>query len=95
MYLWPEGVSRNLWPYALKYVCDIRNKFRCYQDSTPENLFSGVDSFASSHIQQLHPFGCPVYVLDDHLQGSLGTQIARGRLFRTFSASRSKCSSGS
>jgi hypothetical protein len=39
MYLWPEGVRRNLWPYALKYVCDIRNKFRCYQDSTPEQLF--------------------------------------------------------
>jgi hypothetical protein len=31
MYLWPEGVSRNLWPYALKYVCDIRNKFRCHE----------------------------------------------------------------
>jgi hypothetical protein len=69
MYLWPEGVSRNLWPYALKYVCDIRNKFRYHETLTPENLFSGVSSFTPSNVSQLHPFGCPVYVLDDRLQG--------------------------
>jgi hypothetical protein len=69
IYLWLEGVSRNLWPYALKYVCDIRNKFRIHSDSTPENLFSGVTLFKASNIQHLHLFGCPVYVLDDRLQG--------------------------
>lgn len=70
IYHWSEGISRFFLPYALKYACDVRNKYRYYRNSTPENIFSGVTSFDPSKLQCLQPFGCPVYVLDDGLQGN-------------------------
>ncbi len=57
-------------PYALKYACDLRNKYRYYRNSTPENIFSGVTSFDPSKLQCFQPFGYQVYVLDDGLQGN-------------------------
>jgi hypothetical protein len=68
---WPEGVSKNLWPFALKHACNIRNRVRSVLGKTPEEILSGVSSSFTSDISQYHPFGCPAFVLDARLQGSL------------------------
>lgn len=69
IHLWPDGVSKNLWPYALRYACLLRNRVRLKDGSTPEALFSRTKQQSSVNLSQFHPFGCPAYVLDDRLQG--------------------------
>jgi hypothetical protein len=71
---WPDGVTKNLWPFALKYACNIRNKVRSNNGCTPEEKFSNMPS-SYIDIAQFHPFGCPVYVLDARLQN--GNKIPR------------------
>ena len=72
---WPDGVSKNLWPFALKYACNIHNKVRSNDGHTPEEIFSGMPSSSYVDLTQFHPFGCPVYVLDARLQ--TGNKIPR------------------
>jgi hypothetical protein len=57
-------VTKNLWPFALKYAC---NKVWSTNGCTPEETFSSLPS-SYIDIAQFHPFGCPVYVLDAQLQ---------------------------
>jgi hypothetical protein len=72
---WPNGVSKNLWPFAIKYACNIRNRVRSFDGKTPEEKFSGAPSTFTTDVSQYHPFGCPAYVLDARLQG--GNKIPR------------------
>jgi hypothetical protein len=72
---WPDGVSKNLWPSALKHACNIRNKVHSKEGRTPEELFAGMPSSSYVDLTQFHPFGCPVYVLDARLQ--TGNKIPR------------------
>ncbi len=65
---WPDGVTKNLWPFALKYACLIRNRVRASNGHTPEELFASLPTASYIDITQFHPFGCPVYVLDACLQ---------------------------
>lgn len=39
MHMWPDGVSRNLLPYALHYACQIQNKVQLKDGSSPEEVF--------------------------------------------------------
>ena len=63
---WPDVISANLWPYALREANETLN-------STPSKvtgkiahqLFAGTD--APPVIRHFHPFGCPTYILDDSL----------------------------
>ncbi len=66
---WPEGVSKNLRPFALKHACNVRNRVRSSNGTTPEELLSRAPSSFTSDLSQYHPFGCPAYVLDARLQG--------------------------
>lgn len=64
---WPDAVSTHLWPYALRHAneCINNTPFKDKQHS-PIELFSGMRQ--TSNLLQLHPFGCPAYVLDDLMQ---------------------------
>jgi hypothetical protein len=71
---WPAAVFANLWPYALQHDCMIHNKVRVRLDrdlKTAEELFSGTER--QVELTDLHPFGCPVYVLDSKLQSGNGS----------------------
>ncbi len=78
---WPEGVSKNLWLFALKHAYNICNRVRSSNGKTPEEVLSGVSSSFTSDLSQYHPFGCPAYVLDARFQGN--SKIPHGSLALT------------
>ena len=65
---WPQAITANLWPYALRMANDVLNsspRLKSKQDfgtRTPVEIFSG--SQVSCNPKHWHPFGCPVYALD-------------------------------
>ena len=66
---WPEAITPNLWPYAIKMANEVLNDTPNMLD--PERR-SAVQIFsrAKVHHNSKHQktFGCPVYVLDNSLQ---------------------------
>ena len=66
---WPDAITANLWPYAIRAANDTVNNTPCapldYQ-LTPVQAFSG----STVDVNPIHwqPFGCPVYVLTEALQ---------------------------
>jgi hypothetical protein len=63
---WPEAVTTRLWPYALRYAAEVRNRLVDKKDgSSPLERFSSVK--VNSNLKDLHTFGCPVYALDSRL----------------------------
>ena len=66
---WPQAAKPDLWPFAIDHAVYIWNRL-------PNSLtkLSPLEHFTSSifpnhhHLQCLHVFGCPVYVLDPKLQ---------------------------
>jgi hypothetical protein len=64
---WPSTINAHLWPYALRLAFESLNKSPTPKHKkTPRELFTG--SNIHPKINQDHPFGCPVYALDGHLQ---------------------------
>jgi hypothetical protein len=64
---WPNAISVNLWPYALRNATDIRNATTNEKGKkTPVTAFARVER--ESRLTSFHPFGCPVYVLDARMQ---------------------------
>lgn len=64
---WPAAVTANLWPYAVRKACDSLNKSpRPLTKVSPVEMFSGVS--VMPNCKHEHPFGCPAYALDGHLQ---------------------------
>ena len=72
---WPQAVTANLWPYALHHAARLRNNLSS-NPSSPLQLFTKA-SYLKSKVQDRmfwksqHTFGCPVFVLDAPLQGSV------------------------
>ena len=69
---WPDSVTTNLWPYAVRTANDAINNTPSMQDGerrTPTEIFS--KSKVASNPKHWKAFGCPVYVLDNSLQGQL------------------------
>lgn len=77
---WPEAVNVHLWPAALKHYTNVRNSMPTqfidgkrigntepdrYEQSSLSR-FSGTE--VEPNLDHFHPFGCPVYVLEDSLQ---------------------------
>jgi hypothetical protein len=68
---WPDAITTNLWPYAVRMANDVLN-------ATPSAKFPDgripLSSFSKSRvtINPIHwqPFGCPVYVLSSAKQTS-------------------------
>ena len=66
---WPEAITTMLWPFALQYVVKIHNIFHLDdQLKSPHMKFTGISSLPSYY--DLHPFGCPVFVLESKLQSN-------------------------
>jgi hypothetical protein len=66
---WPDAITTNLWPYAIRMANDALNATPNMQHpmkETPELLFTG--SKVSHNPKHWHHFGCPAYVLARPLQ---------------------------
>ena len=64
---WPNAITANLWPYALRTANDILvSTPRLADGVSPMETFSGVQ--VKPNLNQFHPFGCPSYVLNNQLQ---------------------------
>ena len=71
MYKWPEMVTKMLWPSALLHACDRHNNLNFDQAGyTPLHKISG--QHGNIDVETYHPWGCPVYVLQDKLQSGSG-----------------------
>ena len=75
-YKWPEQITFDLWPFAVKLAADLCNRKPSYTGDKlcPDELFSNFKKF-SHDFKDLHTFGCPVFVLDSRLQD--GKKIPR------------------
>jgi hypothetical protein len=65
--LWPEIISDELWPFALKMAVDVHNTTPGSSGLSPTEIFSGQKS-SRCRLRDFHPFGCPVFVLEASLQ---------------------------
>jgi hypothetical protein len=66
---WPESVTTNLWPYAIRTASKAINNTPNLKDNdrkTPVELFARTN--VTVNPKHWKPFGCPVYVLDNQLQ---------------------------
>ena len=66
---WPDAITANLWPYAIRMASEAINHTPSFQDSdrrSPMEIFTGLKVVANPKHWQ--PFGCPVYVLESELQ---------------------------
>ena len=77
---WPNAITSNLWPYALRHANDCVNNTPNLQSAsklTPHQLFTATTVI----INKMHwkPFGCPVFVLDKQLQSGRPYQKWRQR----------------
>lgn len=59
---WPDAITSNLWPYALRLANESSRCIPLRDGKNPLQLFTGRDFQVAIH-QNLHPFGCPMYVL--------------------------------
>ena len=67
-HLWPEVITKSLWPFALKAAVRARNKYHLDENGlSPEEKMSGVK--VKQLLKNEHPLFCPVFVLDRRLQG--------------------------
>ena len=66
---WPKAISACLWPYALRHAnyahAQTPSRIQQHGGRTPYEIF--VNSTIRPNVKDFHPFGCPIYVLDDHL----------------------------
>jgi len=64
---WPEIITKDLWPFALKLAVDIHNSTPGPSGLSPDEIFSGQKS-TKNRLADFHTFGCPVFVLEASLQ---------------------------
>ena len=81
---WPKALSSSLWPYAIKYANVIHNHTVMIRGQhvgkTPLEIFTRAN--VRPNLSIFHPFGCPVYVLNNRLQVSqqLNKWLPRARV---------------
>ena len=66
---WPQAISTNLWPYALRMANNAWNQAPNPRDKSnlsPEQRFSLTN--VQMNVKHSIPFGCPTYVLSSALQ---------------------------
>jgi hypothetical protein len=64
---WPEAVSIDLWPFAIRMATDIHNATPGPSGLSPEEIFTKQKA-RHDRLLDFHTFGCPVFVLDPSLQ---------------------------
>ena len=65
MLSWPEQVSLDLWPYAIECAVYANNNIPRESGLSADEIFSNIKS--PFNYKELHPFACPVFVLDPSL----------------------------
>jgi hypothetical protein len=61
---WPQASSTNIWPFAVDQAIHIWNHLPDSDTKlTPIEFFTQTKFHNHRHLQNLHDFGCPVYVL--------------------------------
>jgi hypothetical protein len=63
---WPDVIHVYLWPFALKLAVDLHNHTPGPTGLSPAEIFTGVKD--RSCLKDFHTFGCPVFILEPHLQ---------------------------
>jgi len=66
---WPQAINKSFWPFATRHAINIY--VNCYRGRhgtaiPPIEEFTNMPSLLQ--LQDLHPWGCPIYVLDKCLQ---------------------------
>jgi len=66
---WPQAINKSFWPFATHHAINIY--INCYRGRhsiaiPPLEEFTNMPS--SLQLHDLHPWGCPIYVLDKRLQ---------------------------
>ena len=59
---WPDVITTELWPFALKLAIDIQNATPTDSGLSPEEIFTRRKS--RNRLKDFHTFGCPVFVLE-------------------------------
>jgi hypothetical protein len=66
---WPDAISVDLWPFAIKMAADIHNATPGPSSLSPEEIFIFTRQKARhDRLLDFHTFGCPVFVLDPSFQ---------------------------
>ena len=65
---WKNGIDSSLWPMAVTYATHLYNHLPNAQGLCPADVFTG-STVPRHRLKDLHVWGCPIYVLDPHLQG--------------------------
>jgi hypothetical protein len=66
MISWPDIITEQLWPYALRLAVHLHNNTPGSSGLTPEEIFTGTKH--KLRFSDFHPLGCPIFVLDPSLQ---------------------------
>jgi len=67
--MWPDQANLELWPFAMDHAVYIYNNVpRIDNNKSSVELFSSTLLKDYAHLNRLHVFGCPAYVLDPTLQ---------------------------
>jgi hypothetical protein len=80
----PKAISACLWPYALRHAnyshAQTPSRTQHHAGRTPYEVFA--NSTVRPNVKDFHPFGCPIYVLDDNLATgkSISKWMPRARL---------------
>ncbi len=64
---WPDTITTELWPFALKMAVDVHNATPSPSGLSPEEILSRQKS-RPDRLLDFHTFGCPVFVLEPKLQ---------------------------
>lgn len=68
---WPTAVTTDLWPYTIRMANEVLDNIPSIQDKQrrpPLQIFGNKK--VAINPKHWHPFNCPVYVLDSHLQNN-------------------------
>lgn len=69
IFCWPGVVTEEFWPFAFRHECTFHNvSIHSDLNKTPHHLFTGIP--AQWKLDDFRVFGCPVFILDKHLQDS-------------------------
>ena len=81
---WPRAIAPSLWPYALRFANDVYNVSPhlrgMHEGRSPLEIFADIE--VRSNVKHFHPFGCPVYCLQNKLQANqnMNKWLPRARL---------------
>ena len=64
---WKHGIDATMWPMAVKYATYVYNTIPRTNHIAPSDLFFGA-TLPRHKLQNMHVWGCPVYVLSPILQ---------------------------